>query len=115
MCRIFNVNTGNTIKIFDAGVLKVTEALPEKQFFLALHENYTFQAQGALLLNVHVKSNITNHYLHVNHLSQGSNWPTHSFVSNPNKAHSNLFYTHVLFVSVRRLGTCEFIHLKCYM
>ena len=29
--RFLNVNTGNAIKIFDAGGLKVTRAVPEKQ------------------------------------------------------------------------------------
>ena len=31
--RFFNVNTGNAIKTFDAGGLKVTRAVPEKNIF----------------------------------------------------------------------------------
>ena len=33
MDGFFNTNTGNAIKIFDGGGLKVTRAVPEKQSF----------------------------------------------------------------------------------
>ena len=50
--RFFNVNIENAIKIFDAGGLKVTRAVPEKHiinFFLALQ--FRFNSKQAMLQN----------------------------------------------------------------
>ena len=46
--RFFNVNTGNAMKIFDAGGLKVTRAVPEKHIINFLWPYYTHGAESEL-------------------------------------------------------------------